>query len=230
MNSKDSVKKQKNKKRRNPFRFFFFDFVKITGALQAAIWLRPKRLYESKKAKKHVKGGAMVIANHSSYRDPIGMLFAFWYRRVYTVATQDLFNKKSGNWFFRKILCIPVNKQNVSTETFHTVVDVLKEGRIVGIFPEGCVNDDNSTVKTFKSGAVLMAMKGNVPIIPIYVAPPRKWYSRLVYVIGEPIRLEDICEGVPTLKNIDEISEKLRLKELELMEIYEKWKTRKSSK
>ena len=233
MNSKDNVtnqKKQKNKKRRNPFRFFFFDFVKVTGALYASLWLRPKRLYESKKAKKHVRGGAIVIANHPSFIDPVAILFAFWYRRVHIMATQDMFRNKIGNWFFRRVLCIPVNKNDLSINTFRSAMEVLDDGGVLGIFPEGTVNDDASTLKSFKSGVVLLALKGHAPIVPVYLVPPKKWYNRVVMVIGNPINLEEMYEGTPNLRIIEEVSVKLRDKEFELMEIYEKWKTRKSSK
>lgn len=228
MNSKDkSTKKQKKNKRRNPFRFFLQDFIKITGAWTAAVWLRPKRLFESKKAKKHIRGGAVAIANHTGVTDPIALFFAFWYRRLHIMAMKELFTKKFGNWFFRKALCIPVDRANFNTQTFHEAVEVLNEGGVLAIFPEGEINHDTSTVKAFKSGAVLMALRGHAPIVPVYIAPLTKWYSRAVMVIGEPIYPEEICGSTPSLNSIDEVSKILREKELALKEVYQKWKTKK---
>ena len=231
MNSKDSVKKQqKNSKKRNPFRYFLFDFIKVTGAITASIWLRPKRLFASKTAKAHIRGGAVVIANHTRYLDPIALYFAFWYRRVHIMAMQELFNTKLGNWFFRRALCIPVQRPDFSIESFRAAMDVLKEGGVLGIFPEGHLNPDVSTVGSFKSGAVLMAVRGGVPIVPVYIVPPKKWYHRLVMVMGEPIDPKEMCGGAVNLRVIEDISQKLREKEMELMETYSTWKTKKSSK
>lgn len=228
MNSKDNVtKKQNNKKRRNPFRFFVFDFVKITGALSVLFWLRPKCLFESKKAKKHVRGGAMVVANHTSIRDPIALYAAFWYRRVHILAMRELFNTKLSNWFFSKVLCIPVDRDNFNMQTFRSVSDALNDNGVVCIFPEGHINSDKSALQSFKSGAVLMAVKSNVQIIPVYIGPYTKWYSRTVMVIGEPIAPQEFCNGTPNIRDLENLSEKLREKELKLMEIYSKWKTRR---
>lgn len=234
MNSKDSVTKEKQnkkkKKRRNPFRFFIYDFIKVTGALSAWLWLRPKRLFESKAAKKHVKGGAVAIANHTNVRDPIALHFAFWYRRINIIALQEMFNSKAGGWFFRRLLCIPVNRDNLNMQTFRAALDVLEDGRVLGIFPEGHINTEVNTVQSFKSGAALMAFKANVPIIPVFIAPFTKWYKRTVTVIGEPINPADFCEGMPSVRDLDRLSAKLREKELLLMEIYNEWKKKKSSK
>ena len=228
MNSKDNAtKKQKNKKRRNPFRYWPFYFIKITGALTVLMWLRPKRLYESKKAKKHVRGRAVAIANHSSYIDPVALYTALWYRRVHILTMQELFTKKIGNLFFRSALCIPVNRSGFNMETFRKSIEVLEEGDVLGIFPEGGINHD-STVNSFKSGAALMALKGRAPIIPIYIIPPKKWFNRIVIVTGEPINPVEICGETPNLRGIDELSQKLREKEITLMEIYSKWKKTKS--
>lgn len=231
MNSKDNATNQKRKKkRRNPFRYFLLDFVKVTGALSAALWIRPKRLFENKQAKKHVRGRAVVIANHTSIKDPIALYFALWYRRVHMLTLKEIFEKKIGNWFFSNIHCIPVDRDNFNIETFRAMTEALEDDRVLGIFPEGAISHEKSTVQSFKSGAALIAIKTRSPIIPIYIAPPVKWSSRVVMVIGEPIDPIEVCGETPSLRGIDELSKKLREKELKLMEIYSTWRERKSSK
>ena len=225
MNSKDSAeKKVKNKKRRNPFRYFLYDFIKITGAIGAYLWLRPKRIFVSKKAKKHIKGGAIAIANHTNVRDPIAMYFAFWYRRVHIMAMKEIFSTKLGNWFFSGAGCIPVDRHNLNMQTFRSSIEVLEDGKILGVFPEGQINWEKGTVSPFKSGAALMAFKARVPIVPLYISHFTKWYKRTVIVIGEPIDPKELCEGTPSLHSLEELSNQLREKEMQLMEVYEKWK------
>lgn len=225
MNSKDSVKKEKkHKKRRNPFRFFVYDFVKVTGAISSWLWLRPKMLFESKKAKKHVRGGAVAIANHTHIRDPIAMYFAFWYRRVSILALKEIFTTKLGDWFFRHVLCIPVDRENFNMQTFRSAADILDDGRVLGVFPEGHINADKSSVQSFKSGAVLMAIKARVPIVPVYIEPYAKWYRRTVIVMGEPIDPQLIFGGAPNLRDMEKLSQMLREKEIQLKEICNAWR------
>lgn len=230
MSSKDNSNKKTKKRRRNPFRFALFDLLKWSRALSVLLWLRPKKLYENKAAKKHIRGGAVLVSNHTNIFDPIIMHCAFWYRRLHIIAMKELFNKKFPRWFFNTMLCIPVDRQNFNINTYRAAVDVLLDKRPLGIFPEGSINHDETTVNSFKSGAVFMALKGNAPIVPLYIAPRKKWYSRAIIVVGEPIDLNALCGGKMDIRKIDEAANTLREREMKLMEVYNKWKTKKSSK
>ena len=230
MSSKDNSNKKPKKRRRNPFRFVLFDLLKWSRALSVLLWLRPKKMYESKAAKKPIRGGAVLVSNHTNIFDPIIMLCAFWYRHVHTIAMKELFNKKFPRWFFRNMLCIPVDRQNFNMNTYRAAVDVLLDKKPLCIFPEGGINLDETSINAFKSGAVFMALKGNAPIVPVYIAPRKKWYSRAIIVVGEPIDLNALCGGKMDLRKIDEVANTLREKEMKLMEVYNTWKTKKSSK
>ena len=123
MNSKPKNNKTEKRKKAKlfSFRYFLFDFVKLTATLPTLIALRPRWHYENKEAHKKIRGAAMTVANHQSYLDPINMLLAIWYRRLHMVATEHLFASRLGNWFFRKMLCIPVDKENFNMQTFREV-------------------------------------------------------------------------------------------------------------
>ena len=49
-------------------------------------------------------------------------------------------------------------------DSFHEITDHLRRGQTVTIFPEGGVHTDTGSVGSFKSGMVLMAAQGGVPI------------------------------------------------------------------
>lgn len=188
MNSKPKNNKTEKRKKAKlfSFRYFLFDFVKLTAALPTLIALRPRWHYENKEAHKKIRGAAMTVANHQSYLDPINMLLAIWYRRLHMVATENLFASRLGNWFFRRMLCIPVDKENFNIQTFREVGKRLGEGGVVTIFPEGELNAEKETIKTFRAGVVLMAMKNRVPVVPVYIKPNRHWYNRLHIVTANP--------------------------------------------
>lgn len=228
MNSKEEQIKDKNikettKKCKNPFKYFIFDFIKITGLIPMLLWLRPKFIYENKNAKKRIKGRAVVIANHTSLMDPVLMHCSVGIRRLYCVAMSELFERsKLANWFFRKILCVPIDRQNVHIGAFKDIINILKEDKVVGIFPEGHIYKEDATgVDFFKSGVVLMALKGKAPIIPMAFIQRKKWWQRQVVVIGESIRLE---KDNMNLTDIANFSILLREKEANLFKIYEEIK------
>ncbi|MBS7263231.1 MAG: 1-acyl-sn-glycerol-3-phosphate acyltransferase [Eubacteriales bacterium] len=174
---------------KSPHNYIFYYFVKYTAALPGLIWMRPKILFESEAAAERIRGGAILIANHMGFFDPVYMMFAVWYRRQHFVCLKSFFEGKAG-WLFRQFHCIPIDKNNFGMGSFRAIIDELKKDEVVSLFPEGKVNDGSGELAAFKSGVVLMALRSGKPIIPIYVRPKKHWYERLRVMIGEPIRVE----------------------------------------
>lgn len=212
--------KKKQKKKSKWFKYFFFNFVKVTGAIPVWLWLRNKYYYENSNAKQKVKKGALIIANHRGFIDPVVMHSVFWYRNLHFIMAKEVMSNKFLKWFLPNILCIPIDRENVSMRSFKEIIDTLKQGKAVGIFPEGhIINNKADELDPFKSGAVLMAAQANVPIIPMVIIRRKKWWQRQKVVLGEPITINT---SRPTLKDITDISQMLHEKELELMKIYKK--------
>lgn len=211
--------KKKNPKKKKLFLNLGYDFTKITGAPSALLWLRPKRLYPEGKPDLH--GALMISSNHKTFWDPIILLCAFWNRRVFSLATKDLYEHKGMPTLFKLVRCIQTDKENFSISAFHSVVERLKMGEAILIFPEGQINESSTNVLTFKSGAVLMAHQGGAPILPVYIVPRKKWYQRHVVVIGQKIDVAAELGDRPTLAQLSEMSERLRKSELALAEYYE---------
>ena len=218
MNSNSSSKKESGKKRRIGSNFLY-DFVKITGAIPALIWIRPRVIHIGQKCP---KGGVLISSNHPTLRDPITVLISFPWRRLHSLATTDLFVTPLKRFFFTRMHCIEVDKENFSMASFHAVVDRLKEGKAVVIFPEGQVNQgDGREVQAFKSGAILMAHRAGVPIVPMYIVKREKWYRAQYVIVGEPFDVKSAVGPIPSVDKMNAVSEQLREKELELKRYYE---------
>lgn len=226
MSSEKNLNDKKKKKKENNL---LYDFVKVTGALPALCWLRPKKYYPY--GKPSLKGAVLISANHRSLTDPITLLVSFPTRRLNCLATKDLYSSKFMENFFNKMHCIKVDKDNFSMSSFHQVVQRLKEGKAVAIFPEGQVNTaGDDSLLTFKSGAVLMAHKSGAPLLPVYIAERKKWYQRQRVVIGERIDIKSLVGKIPTIEELNKASELLRDKEIELREYYESIMSKKKNK
>jgi len=209
------MKDSQNKKSRLfAFKYFVYDFVKLTAAIPTLILLRPKFLYSSKKARKRIRGGALLIANHNGFFDPVYLMTAVWYRRHHFVCLKTFFEGKAA-WWFKRFGCIPIDKENLDMSSFREIVAHLSEGELVSMFPEGHVNDGNDRIDVFKSGVVLMAVRSRKPIVPVYLKPKKHWYNRCVFAIGEPIDTNSLGNK-QTFSQIDAFAEKLRDNELEL--------------
>ncbi len=222
-----SLKTEQKKKRKSNF---LYDFVRITGAIPTLLLMRPKIVYFGKGKISDIKRG-LVCANHSSFLDPALILCAFWKRRLHFLATADLFQSPVKKFFFSRMNCIPVDKQNFSMDSLHSVCDELKGDKMVIIFPEGSVHaESNGEVGEFKNGAMLMSYLAEADLIPMYIFPVKKWYRRRVAVIGDPIRIREICP-FPSMPAMDKAGDILRERILDLEKQYvEKYRNGRKEK
>ena len=129
------------------------------------------------------------------------------------------------------MLCIQVDKSNFTLSAFHDVVNALKEGDSVVIFPEGEVNqNDTRAPLAFKSGAVLMAHKSGAPLVPMYIVRREHWYQRQYVVVGESIDVRTMLGPVPTREAMTRASDFLHDQEEKLRAYYENWIQNKRNK
>lgn len=196
-----------------------YDFVKVTAAIPALIWLRPKWLRVDRESR-HITGAELIVGNHNTFYDPIAMMVAMYHRRLRFVATEELFAGKFKNWLFTRVFrCIPINQQNMRMQTLRDVNEALKAGSAVALFPEGHVlTEEESRSGAMRSGMVLMAAQGKCPIVPVYIMTPEKWYNRLRIAIGAPISVQ--TKGpMPTLGEIERFTGEVAQSMRELRDI-----------
>ncbi|MBR4767498.1 MAG: 1-acyl-sn-glycerol-3-phosphate acyltransferase [Lachnospiraceae bacterium] len=182
---------------------WFYDFVKVTAAIPLLLWYRPRILYAGEK--RRLKGGALVIANHIGLTDPILVMLGIWYRRLRFVCMKEFWEKPISRWFFSACMCIPIDRKNVEMETFREITGSLEKEQLVAIFPGGHVDTETTGIGEFKSGMVLMAIRGKQPIVPMYLKKRAHYYERQTVVIGEPVDIRALYGERPRLSEIDEV-------------------------
>lgn len=201
-------------------RYWFYDVNKVLGWPGFWLCFRPKRYYISKEAKKHIKGRAIIVANHNTFCDAFYMNFAIPYRRHHILGAKEILeSNKHLEWLTRKLLTYKIERDQLSLSSFRTILNLLKEGRIVDIFAEGHVTDKYSEIGDFKTGAVYFAYKSDSPIIPVYILHRSSIWKRMRFAIGEPIDLKEL--GLNSKDKFDEASSYVRDKLIELKNTFE---------
>ncbi len=196
---------------RPPRNYIVYDFAKITAA-PGILWFRPKFSYASEASREKIRGGAIVIANHIGFFDPLYLMIAIWYRRHHFVCTKEFYQSRPLAWLFRNFHCIPIDRDQFSMESLRQITEELKSGHLVSIFPEGRVNT-SSQMAPFKSGMILMSLQSGKPIIPVYIPARKHWYSRLRIYIGERLNVREELGEKPSLSMINKAAEMLELRE-----------------
>jgi 1-acyl-sn-glycerol-3-phosphate acyltransferase len=114
-------------------------------------------------------GGAIICSNHVSYLDFtfLGLGALDSHRLVRFMAKASVFGHWFAGPFMRAMQHIPVDRR-AGAAAFEAAVRALKDGQVVGVFPEATISS-SFTVKELKAGAARMALDAGVPIIPAAV-------------------------------------------------------------
>ncbi|MBQ8148715.1 MAG: 1-acyl-sn-glycerol-3-phosphate acyltransferase [Lachnospiraceae bacterium] len=211
-NKQESEKTKKNEKQK-PGKYLMLDLARIF-CIPTQLYYRMKREYVGESTK--IQGGALIVANHSSFLDPLTLIDAFWYRRLYFLAAEAVMSTKLKRFLMGKI-CITIDRNISDIEAIRKAVSVLKEGQCLGMFPQGAIQQEQE-VNSIKSGAILIAVQAKVPIVPVYIAKREHWWQRQKVVIGEPFYYKDYCDKImPSMGDIQRLSQMLleRMQECE---------------
>ncbi len=113
--------------------------------------------------------GAILAGNHRSNFDCF-MVMSGTRRCIHFLAKAELFKFTLTNWFFKNSGLIPVYRNGKDKKALDTAISCLKNGALVGVFPEGTINKKREPlVLPFKIGAVKMAWETGCPIVPFTI-------------------------------------------------------------
>ena len=145
-------------------------------------------------------GAYVLCCNHINYLDAAAIVL-FNKRKVNFVAKEDLFTHSALNWLGHLFDAIPIKRNMQDIEAMKRCLKVLKNGELLGIFPEGTRKGMEKNMKA-KNGAAFMAIKGKVNVIPVGIHGSFKLFSKVFINYGEPIDLSKY-----TKENLDEATE-----------------------
>lgn len=140
------------------------------------------------------KGGFIIAANHLSFIDPptIGFICP---RKLFYLAKSSLFKIKILSELIKLLGAIPVERETFVSVTLRKGIEILKNGYGLVIFPEG-TRSINGLLKEGKPGVGFLAIKANVPVIPVRLigtdkALPHKSkfikFANIKVIIGKPL-------------------------------------------
>lgn len=131
------------------------------------------------------EGGAIICPNHVHALDSV-IILTTAKRKINFMAKEELF-KNGFIRFLAKVFGIfPVKRGGKDLDAIKTSLKILKAKEILCMFPEGTRNGLSKGVKP-KNGAVLIAIKAGVPIIPCGVQGSFKPFTKVKLNYGKPI-------------------------------------------
>lgn len=152
-------------------------------------------------------GGAVVVINHRSNWDVViaGISSP---RQLGFMAKSELFKNKLLGGLITALGAFPVQRGKGDIGAIKAALMRLREDKIVAMFPEGRRVRDNETVSA-KPGAVMLAHKARVPIVPIKLSGKYHWMSKINVTIGKPVTYEEYYDEKLTVEQLQEFTDKL---------------------
>ncbi|MBQ8133938.1 MAG: 1-acyl-sn-glycerol-3-phosphate acyltransferase [Clostridia bacterium] len=142
------------------------------------------------------EGSYIICSNHMSNYDPV-LLAITQKRQINYMAKAELFKNPFFGWIIRHLGAFPVHRGAGDGKAINEAENVLKEGKILGIFIEGTRSKTGEFLRP-KSGAAIIAQKMNVPVIPVCITPKNKKitiFQRVTISWGRPITPEQLNLG-----------------------------------
>ncbi len=162
------------------------------------------------------KGAVILVANHCSYLDPLCLGLAVP-RKINWMVLKPYYDLWWLRWFFKASLCFPVNIDKPNIEAVRHALWVLKQGRMLGVFPEGSRSEDGR-LKKGEFGAALLALKSAAPILPVAIEGAFEAYPPGA-ILPKPHPVNVSFGKCFTINSFDHISkENLRIATKQIME------------
>jgi len=145
--------------------------------LRFVAWVLSRLVYRYKVAgDQHIpaSGAAVLVANHVSFVDAV-LLMAASPRPIRFIMDHRIFLVPVLGWLFKLAKCIPIASHRDDPATYQRAFDeaaqVLREGDLLGIFPEGGITRDGQ-LQPFKGGVMKILEQAradglDVPVVPM---------------------------------------------------------------
>jgi len=134
-------------------------------------------------------GPAIICSNHISNLDP-PLLGVSMNRVIHFMAKEELFRIPIFRNIIQFLHAFPVNRSGGGRQALKKGLELLKEGKVLGIFPEGTRSKTGKLGKG-RIGAALLASKVGVPLIPTAIIGQYRLFRPICVVFGKPIHPQD---------------------------------------
>ncbi len=151
--------------------------------------------------RERIPGGVcLFVANHTSSADAPAVVGAIP-RRVAVLLKESLYKWPIVGQAFVLAKFIPVNRQarDSAIESVERATEAMRGGQSFLIYPEGTRSPDGR-LQEFKKGAVVMAIKAGVPIVPMVCSGAHRVMEKRSLVIHPGEILVEFLEPIDASK------------------------------
>jgi 1-acyl-sn-glycerol-3-phosphate acyltransferase len=152
------------------------------------------------------QGPYIICSNHTNWFDPPMVTTIVPLRhRVSFMAKEELFKIFIIGFLIRRASAFPVKRNTADRKAIKHALNVLSNGGVLGLFPEG-TRIRTGELGEPQHGAAMIALKSNCPVLPVAI----RWsgiFRPVIVKVGSLIYFKD--EGKIKSKNLEQVSKKI---------------------
>ena len=170
----------------------FYRFAKVLCNVVCKLWFKLEYYGMENLPKDR---GYILVGNHQSYWDPVMMGLKLDTTLTF-MANEKLFHKPVLAPVIRGLGAFPVNLKKPDMTAIRTAKKVVKDGKVLALFPEGTRSHDGKLLK-IKGGVIYIASVTGEDVVPVCITYQNggKFRSRILIRYGEVIPNREILEG-----------------------------------
>ncbi|MDR0897004.1 MAG: 1-acyl-sn-glycerol-3-phosphate acyltransferase [Oscillospiraceae bacterium] len=150
----------------------------------------------------------LIYANHYHALDPVTVALCCRRREIRFMSKADLFQNKLFRFLLTQLHAFPVRRGEADMGAMRAAMQVLKDGRVLGIFPEGHRQADG-VFKGVETGVAVLALKCGVPVIPVRISGKYRFRGQMRAVVGAPLKLDDLRAQKPDAETLEAVKERI---------------------
>ncbi|MED3625309.1 lysophospholipid acyltransferase family protein [Neobacillus thermocopriae] len=178
----------------------FYSFAKSVASSIFKPWYRIEAIGMDQVPK---EGGVLICANHIHNFDPI-VVGITAPRPVHFMAKEELFRVPVLSGIVRKCHAFPVKRGMSDREALRQGIKVLKEGHVLGLFPEGTRSKTGELGKGL-AGAGFFALRTDCTVVPCAIIGPYKSLRKLKVIYGKPLPMNELRSAKASAEEVTEL-------------------------
>jgi 1-acyl-sn-glycerol-3-phosphate acyltransferase len=142
------------------------------------------------------KGGGLILANHRSPVDPL----LIWMnnhlgsrnhpcRVIGFLMAREYYEIPGLTWIGRATQCVAVNREGKDMRPAREALERLRRGDLIGVFPEGGIND-GTALREGDTGIAWLALHARVPVFPVFLRNSPSGARSMVAPFYTPCRVK----------------------------------------
>lgn len=151
----------------------------------------------------------IFASNHGSVLDPILLAITCKNKPIHFIAKKELFKNPIFSKFLKILYAIPIDRDKMDFRGIKDSFNVLRDNKILGIFPEGTRVRDGKQVDT-KNGIGMFACRSGADVVPITIVAYNNYriFSRIDVIYSDIYCVQDDLKK-KRIENYEKVSDEV---------------------